>query len=95
MKEQMQAYLEYANVATTKIREICHIFGGYDESTPEEGTLLGHVYFCIGEMISLYLALITGKEMGSDELNDMTVELMFLDKEEIEDFIKKYCDLSV
>lgn len=50
-------FLENANEAATKIREIYHIFGG-DESTnrPEEGTLLGDAYACIGEMISLYLA---------------------------------------
>lgn len=88
-----QTYLEYANEAATKIREIYHIFGGYgDTSSPEEGTLLGDVYACIGEMILLYLAPITGKEMHSDELNNMTVEIMHIKKEVIRDFIKKYCD---
>lgn len=91
MKDQTQMFLEYANEATTKIREIYHIFGGYGESSPEEGTLLGDAYACIWEMISLYLAPITGKELDSDELSDMTVEIMHIDKEGIGDFIKKYC----
>lgn len=85
-----QAFLECANKAVTKIREIYHIFGGYEGSCPEEGTLLGDVYACIGEMISLYLAPITGKELHSDDLNDMTVEIMRADKERISDVIEKY-----
>lgn len=97
MKEQTykgQTFLEYANEAATKIREIYHIFGGYgDESSPEDG-LLGKVYDCVAEMISLYLAPITGKELNSDELNDITCEMMYINKEEIGDFIKKYCKVS-
>ena len=97
MKEQTyneQAFLENANEAATKIREIYHIFGGYgDESSPEDG-LLGNVYDCVAEMISIYLALITGKDPHSDELNDITHEAMHMDKEGIGDFIKKYCKVS-
>ncbi len=96
MTEQTRLFLNYANEATTKIREIYHIFGGYgNTSSPEEGTLLGDVYACIAEMISLYLAPVIGKEMHSDELNDITVEMMYADKDEIESFIKKYCNISV
>jgi len=96
MTEQTQIFLENANEAATKIREIYHIFGGYgSESSPEEGTLLGDAYACIGEMISLYLASVTGKEMHSDELNNITVEMMYADKAEIESFIKKYCNISL
>lgn len=55
MTEQVRMFLEYANEAATKIREIYHIFGGYgDESSPEDG-LLGNVYDCVAEMISIYL----------------------------------------
>lgn len=97
MKEQTykgQTFLEYANEAATKIREIYHIFGGYgDESSPEDG-LLGDVYACVWDMISLYLASITGNDPHSDELNDITHEIMHMSKEEIGDFIKKYCKLS-
>lgn len=73
MKEQTnneQAFLENANEAAAKIREIYHIFGGYgEESSPETG-LLGDVYGYVAEMISIYLAPVTGKELNSDELND-------------------------
>ena len=89
--ELEQTFLEYANEAATKIRDIYHIFGGYgDESSPEDG-LLGKVYDCLGEMISIYLEPITGKELHSDDLNNMTVELMYVDKKKIRDFIEKYC----
>lgn len=97
MKEQYkgQAFLENANEAANKIREIYHIFGGYsDESSPEEGTLLGDVYARVWDMISLYLASITGNDLHSDELNDITHEIMHMSKEEIGDFIKKYCKVS-
>ena len=95
MMDQTRMFLEYANEATTKIREIYHIFGGYgDTSSPEEGTLLGDVYACVAEMISVYLVPLTGKELHCDVLNDMTVELMHIDKKGIGDFIKRYCQSS-
>ena len=89
--EQTQAFLENANEAATKIRDIYHIFGGYgEESSPEDG-LLGKVYDCVAEMISIYLESITGKELHSDDLNTITFEAMYVDKEKIRDFIEKYC----
>ena len=94
MKEQYkgQAFLENANEAATKIREIYHIFGGYgDESSPEEGTLLGDVYARIWDMVSLYLVSITGKDLYSDEINDMTRDILSAGKNAIENIIKKYC----
>lgn len=81
-----QAFFEYANKAATKIRKIYHIFGGYKCSSPEEGTMLGDVYDCIAEMISLYLVLVTGKEMNSDELNDMTTDIMSTDNGRMENY---------
>lgn len=93
--ELEQAFLENANEAASKIREIYHIFGGYgDESSPEDG-LLGKVYDCVAEMISLYLAPITGKEVNSDDLNDITCEIMHMDKNKIGNFVKKYCDSDI
>lgn len=94
-KHKRKEFLEYANEAAVKIREIYHIFGGYGEESSPEGGLLGNVYDCIAEMISLYLAPITGKEINSDELNDVTCEIMRMDKEGIGDFIKKYCNPSI
>lgn len=93
--ELEQAFIENANEAASKIREIYHIFGGYgDESSPEDG-LLGKVYDCVAEMISLYLAPITGKEVNSDDLNDITCEIMHMDKNKIGNFVKKYCDSDI
>lgn len=93
--ELEQAFLENANEAASKIREIYHIFGGYgDESSPEDG-LLGKVYDCIAEMISLYLAPIMGKEINSDDLNDITCEIMYMDKNEIGNFVKKYSNSAI
>ena len=90
----MQAFLENANEAATKIRDIYHIFGGYGEkSSPEDG-LLGKVYDCVAEMISIYLEPITGKELNSDDLNDITWEAMHINKEEIGDFIRK-CGVTI
>ena len=93
--ELEQTFLEYANEAATKIRDIYHIFGGYgDESSPEDG-LLGKVYDCVAEMISIYLEPITGRELHSDDLNDITWEVMHVDKGKIRDFIEKYCDATI
>ncbi len=85
-----QEFLENAVEAATKIREIYHIFGGYgNESSPEDG-LLGDVYECVADMISSYIAPVTGKELNSDELNNITCKIMHMDKEGIGDFIRKY-----
>lgn len=93
--ELEQAFLENANEAASKIREIYHIFGGYGgKSSPEDG-LLGKVYDCVAEMISIYLEPITGKELHSDELIDITCEIMRMNNEGIRDFIEKYCTSSV
>lgn len=98
MKEQTykgQTFLEYANEAAGKIREIYHIFGGYgDTSSPEEGTLLGDVYARIWDMVSLYLVSITGKDLYSDEINDMTRDILSAGKNEIENIIKEYSKVS-
>ncbi len=56
--------------------------------------MLGKVYNCVAEMISIYLEPITGKELHSDEINDLTCEIMRMDKVGIGDFIKKYCKVS-
>lgn len=93
--EQTQAFLENALEAATKIRDIYHIFGGYgEESSPDDG-LLGKVYDCVANMISIYLEPITGKELYSDDLNEITWEAMHVNKEEIGNFIRKYCDSSI
>lgn len=86
-----QAFLEKAVEAARKIREIYHIFGGYGDTSSPEGGLLGDVYECVADMISSYIAPITGNELNSDELNDITCEIMRMDKEGISDVIKKYC----
>lgn len=91
MGNQIQTYLGYANGAAKKIREINQIFGGL--GWPEEGSLLGDVFFSIAGMVQIYLAPITGKEINSDELNDITTEIIFAEAEEIADIVKKYCGL--
>lgn len=92
MNEQTQKYLEYANEAARKVRDINKIFGG--TGWPEEGCLLGDVYFAIGDMIDIYLAPIVGKEIGSDELCDITTKIMSSEKYEIESIIERYCKVS-
>lgn len=51
------------------------------------------MYECVADMISLYLAPITGMELNSDELNDITCKVMNMNKEGIGNFIKKYCNI--
>lgn len=79
-------YLEYANEAAKKIREINQILSGTE--SPEDGSLLGDVDYCIYAMIQIYLAPIVGKEVFCDELNNMATEIMFAEKDEIDGIIK-------
>lgn len=53
------------------------------------------MYDCVAEMISVYLEPVTGKELHSDDLNDITWEIMHMDKEEIRSFIKRYDDATI
>ena len=45
-------------------------------------------------MISLYLVSITGKDLYSDEINDMTRDILSAGKNEIENIIKEYSKVS-
>lgn len=87
-KYKNQTYLHYANKAAVKIREISQCICG--TSMPEEGSLLGDVD-CLYIMIQMHLAPIVGKEIGSDEMNDLAVEIMSASKDEISGIINKYC----
>lgn len=95
MKEKTykgQTFLEYANEAAGKIREINQIISGTD--IPEDDSLLGELDTCIYIMIQMYLAPVVRKEMGSDEMNNMTCKIMSAEKGEIESIIKEYCKIS-
>lgn len=37
---------------------------------------------------------LTGKQLHSDELNDMTTEIIYAEKYEIESIIERYCKVS-
>lgn len=92
MNEQIYngtTFLGYANEAAAKIRKISQMISGME--SPEDGSLLGDVDYSIYIMIQMYLAPITGKEIGSDELNDMAVKIMSAEKDGIDDILKRYC----
>lgn len=92
MEKQTQertAFLGYANEAAKGIREAGRLISGVE--CPENGSLLCGVYYCIADMVQVYLAPIVGKEMHSDELNDITTEILFAEKDETDSIIRKYC----
>lgn len=94
MEEQTykgQAFLEYANEAAGKIRKINQEISGTE--IPEERSLLDDIDTYIYIMIQMYLAPLVGKEIGSDELNDFTTEIMYAEKNEIESIIERYCKI--
>lgn len=90
MEEQYkgQMFLEYANEVATKIREIFQVMGG-GEPIPEYGSLLGDAYYGVFDMIQEHLTAI-GMEMADDEFNNMVTEIMFAERDEIYNIIKKY-----
>ena len=87
------AFLEYANEATAKIREINRLICGTE--MPEDGNLLGAVYNNIYLMVEILLASIVKTEIGNDDLNNMAVELMHAKKDEIGEIIKGYGDTPI
>lgn len=86
-------FLKYANEATAKIGEINKLVCG--AGMPEDGSLLGAVYNNIYLMVEIFLAPIVKMEIGDDDLNDVTVEVMHKKKDEICMIIKEYYDISI
>lgn len=80
-------YLKLANEAGTKLREINQLISGTE--CPEDGSLLGNVVCCIHSMVQIYLAPIVWKEIDSDELCNMTTQIMFAGEDEIDKLIQK------
>lgn len=93
MEEQFkwQFFLEYANEAAENIRKIHRVLGG-GEPIPEYGSLLGNVYYLVTDMIQEYLSVMEMRVANDDEFNNMTTEIMFAEKDEIRDIIKKYLE---
>ena len=84
-----QKFLEYANEAGRKIREIMRLVCGSE--CMDEG-LICDVFYRIGDMLEIYLSPIVGKETGSDELVNMAVQIMYAEENEIDGLIHKYCE---
>ena len=84
MKERK--FLEYANEAGRKIREMNRLICG---SECMDGGLLSDVFYHIGDMLQIYLASIVRKEIGNDELADMAVQIMHAEENEITGLINK------
>ena len=58
----------------------------------EYGSLLGNVYYLVTDMIQEYLSVMEMRVANDDEFNNMTTEIMFAEKDEIRDIIKKYLE---
>lgn len=95
MEEQYkgQIFLEHANRAAIKIREINRLISGTE--SPEEGSLLGDIDYSIYIMIQMHFTHLLEKEISGDELNNMTTEIMFAEKDEIESIIGRDQKISV
>lgn len=61
------AFLEYANEATAKIREINRLVCGME--MPEDESLLGAIYNNVYFMVEILLASIVKMDIGNDKLN--------------------------
>lgn len=85
-----QAFLEYAAETAEKVRKVHNILSG-GEAIPEDGSMLGDIYYGIVDMIQEYLSIIGVRLANDDELNNMTTEIMFAKRDEINSIIKRYC----
>lgn len=92
-RQTVLVLLEYANEATAKIREINKLICGVE--MPEEESLLGAVDNNIYFMIETLLSPIVKMEIGDDDLNDMTIKIMYAKKDEIGEIIKGYSDIII
>lgn len=87
------AFLEYANEATAKIREINRLVCGME--MPEDESLLGAIYNNVYFMVEILLASIVKMDIGEDELNNMAIMIMHGKKDKIGEIIKGYGDTPI
>ena len=85
-----QTFLEHAVETAEKVRKIHNILSG-GEAIPEYGSMLGDIYYGIVDMIQEYLSTIGMRIANEDEFNNMTTEIMFANRDEINGIIKRYC----
>lgn len=83
-----RTYITYAHEAASKLNKINRLLTGTD--CLDEGGLLGDAYYCIADMIELCLVPVVGKEIHSDELNDITVEIMSAESHKLNGILEKY-----
>lgn len=81
-------YIAYAHEVSLKLNEINRLLTGTD--CLDEGGLLGDAYYCIADMIKLCLVTIVGREMHSDELNDIAVEILSAESYKVKSILEKY-----
>lgn len=79
--------LKYANEATTRINEITQLLTG---STDLSDGLLWDIYCCVFDMVQEYISSIVGEKIDHDDFANMITEIMYAEKGEIDNIIKKY-----
>ena len=89
MTEETKEFIGYAVEAAKNIRGITSLLTGFD--LPEDGSLFFTVYCNIFDMLQVFLSPLVGKEMHSDELDNMTTEILYAEKGQIGSIIEKYC----
>ena len=87
MREQM--YITYAHRVAAKVREINQMLNG--EACPQDGGMLGDIYYGIAGLVGACLAPVVGMLEDSDELNNIVTEIMFAEEDQIGSIIDKYC----
>lgn len=89
-KYEGQAFLENAVESAEKVRKVHYMLSG-GEAIPEYGSMLGDIYYGIADMIQEYLSQIGMRIADDDAFNNMTTEIMFAKRDEINGIIGRYC----
>lgn len=88
---QVQIYLECANEAATKIRNIKQLLCG-GTALPEYGSLLSDIYCSVADMIQIFLTTIGIKREDEDDFNDKITRILFAKKDEVCLILKEILD---
>ena len=80
MNKETMEIIKYANKMFIKIKETSRILNG---NTDADDGVFGYIEDCIFNVILICIRPVVGNNLTEDELNNLAVEIMYVNKNEL------------